>query len=472
MPPLPLTSLLQSALPKLSASGRAVVSTLGCCNGQLSPNDVSQWLGYRTRYQLARVLRRDGLPPFEDLAAWTRVLHWLSQAESTGAALLQLVRRDGLDPAGAYRLVHRVTGSRWSELRRAGVGGVVRRMQDQTKARVWLNDAGRSIGDPGQHTASSRALARHVSPEELGAGVSREGAVVRRVPGHPCGVLKARLPMAGCPFDVAITAGGVAWVSRTRAAAVDRLELEPLRASGTVHTGAVPTRIAVNASGTRAYVTNQFAEQIGILDLRERRQTGAIPVSGHPLSVLLSPDRRVLYVTTNLDSLHAIWIATGQIMASVAIPMACTSLAVHPSGTRLYVPTWKAGWILELDAHTLRTTREFAIGGVVHEIVPPSDGLTLYATNEAGWLDALHLASGRRASLHFDSIPHGLALSPDAAVLYVGLLDAGRVAMIDRRALTPISSILTGGKPRRIAFDAAGRCALIANELGWVDLVR
>jgi YVTN family beta-propeller protein len=472
MPPLALTSLLQSALPKLSPGSRAVVSTLGCCNGQLSPNDVSQWLGYRTRYQLARLLRRDGLPPFEDLAAWTRVLHWLRQAESTCAPLLQLVRRDGLDPAGAYRLVHRVTGSRWSELRRAGLRGVVLRLQDQTRARVWLNDAGRSNGAPGQGTAPSRAPARHVSLEAHGASVSREGAVVRRVPGHPRGVLQARLPMCGCPFDVAITAGGVAWVSRTHAAAVERVELEPLRASGTVHTGAVPCRIAVSPSGTRAYVTNQFAEEIGILDLRECRQTGAIPVSGHPLSVLLSPDGRVLYVTTNLDSLHAVWIATGQIMASVAIPMACTSLALHPSGTRLYVPTWKAGWILELDAHTLRTTREYAIGGVVHEIVPSADGLTLYATNEAGWLDELHVASGRRASLHFDSMPHGLALSPDGAVLYVGLLDGGRVAVIDRRALTPIGSIRTGGKPRRIAFDAAGRCALIVNELGWVDLVR
>src|SRR5438270_8280739 len=119
MPPLPLTSLVQSALPGLSPDSRAVVRVLGCCNGQLTPTSVAQWLGLRTRYQVARLLRRDGLPPFEDLAAWTRVLYWLRQSESTGASLLQLVRRDGLDPSGAYRLVHRVTGLRWSELRRS-----------------------------------------------------------------------------------------------------------------------------------------------------------------------------------------------------------------------------------------------------------------------------------------------------------------------------------------------------------------
>jgi YVTN family beta-propeller protein len=127
--------------------------------------------------------------------------------------------------------------------------------------------------------------------------------------------------------------------------------------------------------------------------------------------------------------------------------------------------------VLELDAHTLRTTREYDIGGVVHEIVPSPDGLTLYVTNEAGWLDELHVASGQRASLHFDAMPHGLALSPDGAVLYVGLLHAGEVAVLDRQTLRQVSTIPTGGKPRRIAFDAAGRRAIIANENGWVDLV-
>jgi hypothetical protein len=29
-----------------------------------------------------------------------------------------------------------------------------------------------------------------------------------------------------------------------------------------------------------------------------------------------------------------------------------------------------------------------------------------------------------------------------------------------------------GGRPRRVAFDALGSVALIANEAGWVDFVR
>ena len=75
MPPLRLTSLLQTALPDLSSASRAVVNTLGCLNGNAPPaRELATWVGLRDRYQLARALRRDGLPPLEQLAGWTREL--------------------------------------------------------------------------------------------------------------------------------------------------------------------------------------------------------------------------------------------------------------------------------------------------------------------------------------------------------------------------------------------------------------
>jgi hypothetical protein len=57
-------------------------------------------------------------------------------------------------------------------------------------------------------------------------------------------------------------------------------------------------------------------------------------------------------------------------------------------------------------------------------------------------------------------------------VLYVGLLYAGQVAIIDRATLTDRGRIETGGKPRRIGFEPGGSWTLIANKAGWVDLVR
>ena len=75
-------------------------------------------------------------------------------------------------------------------------------------------------------------------------------------------------------------------------------------------------------------------------------------------------------------------------------------------------------------------------------MVVSADGLTLYAANEAGWLDAIHLPTGRPlAQVQFGTAALSLAVSPDAAVIYVGLLFAGRVVQLDRPTLRVLGSL-------------------------------
>ena len=63
MPPLQLTHLLHSSLPHVSVTGRALLSALACVNGRpRSTTDLARWLGFHDRYQLARALKREGLP--------------------------------------------------------------------------------------------------------------------------------------------------------------------------------------------------------------------------------------------------------------------------------------------------------------------------------------------------------------------------------------------------------------------------
>lgn len=474
MPPLPLTALLQTSLPELSTRTRAILSTLGCYNGDVPPaGDVAALVGMRSRFQLARTLREEGLPPFEELAGWARVLYWLLEAEATSASLRALARQARLDAATAYRLVHRVTRLRWSELQRLGLAAALRRFRERCRAlgRQVLNSGGRprprrsSVAKAGCREARNLVFPL---PDGLGA---RSSFCYPRT-GHPRGVLASKLPVGGRPFDVAISSAGIASVTRAHAAAVDFLALEPLRSLGSVQTGPVPTRIVFNRAGDLAYVTNQFAEEIGIIDVRQLSQVAAVTVPGHPMAALLSLDGRSLYVTTNLDRLWSVSLPTGRIGSSIPVSQICTELALDSSGRRLYVPTWRAGSILEVDTRTLQVLRRFEVGGKVQGLALPSDGSTLFAANEGGWLDVIHLQTGRRLTrLDFGSTAFGVAVSPDDAVAYVSLLHTGLVVIVDRATLGIRTSLHTGGQPRRITFDPSGRLALIANEQGWVDLV-
>lgn len=471
MPPLALARVLNTALPPLPRTARAVVEVLVCNNGLIADTDpVPTYLGLRTRHQVARALRRAGLPPLEELAGWTRVLYWLLQSEQTGVSLFNLARQASLEPATCYRLVRRLLGQPWSRVRRDGLDAAVQRFRNAIKP--CRTDVAAAV-----HERPPRWSAPVWSPAPPGVRkTSGNGSAPAALAAatRPRGVLAGRLQLPGYPFDVVITRDGTGWLTRTHAAVLEHLQLAPLRSLGFIPVGVAPTRVVTSPAGNRAWVTSQFTKDIAVVDLLRQCCTGIITMNGDPLGAALSPDSHTLYVTTNLDKLCtcALSESGGHVVRTLDIPLSCTEIVVHPAGHRLYVPTWKAGSILEVDARTLTVLREFAVGGKPLGIAVSRDGLRLYAGNEDGWLDAIHLSTGQYARRTFGTPIEEVALSPDQSAVYLSLRMAGRVAVIDAHGLGTLGTLDTGGLPRHVAFDATGRFALIANETGWVDLVR
>ena len=478
MPPLPLARVLSAALPSLSGEARAVLDVLTARNGLLPPaNDVARFLGLRTRHQVARKLRRASLPPLEELAAWTRLFYWILQSEETGASLLSLARQSGHEPATCYRLVRRLMRQPWSHVRSGGIAAAI--LEFQT---TWTGGGGSAGGGRGgMHELTFQPLLRAAAMREAKSTADIVTQPVRplkqprtQAAGKPRGVLDSRLVIPGYPFDVAIGPGGVAWLTRVHAAVLERLELRSLASSGSVRVGVAPTRVSLASSGERAWVTNQFTRDVAVVDLVCRRRIGSIAMEGNALGAALSPDERMLYVTTNLDRLCACALSDngGRIVRSSTLPLVCTEIAAHPAGNRVFVPTWKAGVILEFDARTLSLLRRYEVGGTPVGVAVSRDGLRLYCGNEAGWLDLIHLPNGKAQRRMLETPADEVALTPDQSVLYVSLRPAGQVAILDAHTLNLLGTLETGGLPRHIAFDTAGSVAIIANEAGWVDLVR
>src|SRR5579859_7990760 len=98
MPPLPVALALHATLPWLSSDGRAAVSALVAARGDIrNADDLAHRIGIGTRFQLARLLRRDGLPPYGKLTDWVCVLYLLWEAEVADLPMLQLAARAGME---------------------------------------------------------------------------------------------------------------------------------------------------------------------------------------------------------------------------------------------------------------------------------------------------------------------------------------------------------------------------------------
>ena len=122
--------------PDLSLPSQAVVEAVLFCGGPIgTAEQVAPHLGLHNRFELGRLLRREGLPALHYLAGWASVLKWLEGAESTGCSLCQLAFRARKDPATCYRTVKRITGLPWLEIRRRGSAWVVQQFMAQCQGR-------------------------------------------------------------------------------------------------------------------------------------------------------------------------------------------------------------------------------------------------------------------------------------------------------------------------------------------------
>jgi YVTN family beta-propeller protein len=283
-----------------------------------------------------------------------------------------------------------------------------------------------------------------------------------------------RLPLSGAPFGVAISPGGVIYVTRPSTNAVSRLDLDQEAFTASVAVGSIPTRVTFNATGTTAYVSNQGSRNVGVIDVVSNTQTTVIPTTGDPAPVALSTDGATLFVTTNADRLYRISLATGAVTHSLSLPATSHHLVVHPGGNLLYVATREGSSVLEVNAHTLAMTRTFALGGRTNAMVLSPDNERLYVANDA--LSRIHVIT-LSTGVVTDSIAltggaFGLGLGPDGSRLYASLTFDGKVEVIDRSSGRIVQTVETGGWPRTLVADAARRLVVVPNEFGWVDLLR
>lgn len=152
---------LHTAFPHLTFHARAILDALmlgGGCIG--STTVVAQRLGFPSRFALARMLRRQGLPGLRELGAWISLLRWLIAAERSEAPLFVIATRSRRCPAVCYRTVKRLTGLTWVQVRERGSAWALRRFIALTKANSPLPSP---PGSPAAGTTRT-ALRRRTGP--------------------------------------------------------------------------------------------------------------------------------------------------------------------------------------------------------------------------------------------------------------------------------------------------------------------
>lgn len=289
---------------------------------------------------------------------------------------------------------------------------------------------------------------------------------------HPAGNITATVPVPSRPFGVALS-GTTALVTQLDAAQITRVDVALGQVIDVIHVGSVPTGVTYLAGGTAAAVTNQFDNNVGFIDLLSRTQSALVSAPSTTFRVLGSPDGTHVYATASSGSVGVIAFPSHQVETSVTVGFAPNGLAFSPDGKTLYVSAMGGG-VSVIDARSNQLKTTYALQETLQDIAVSPDGTELYVASESrGVIHVLNAATGAvKTDINLGSGVFGLSMTPDGAQLYATGSQAGTLWIVDRAKRTTVKTIPLGGTPRRIAFDADGKRAVVSNEGGFVTIIQ
>ena len=222
------------------------------------------------------------------------------------------------------------------------------------------------------------------------------------------------------------------------------------------------------------FVALRDADAMAVIDMGSGEEVARIPTGVVPLSVLMTPDQRYLFVAntggsagTSENRVTVIETATHQVAANIEVDTAPLDLAVSANGQLVYVTNSQSKSISVIDVASLTVRPRIRVpisgeNGPYGVAIHP-DGKRLYVTDING-NQVLIVDTARRATVgRIDVIeePRSLVISADGKRLYVSGGDfgddgGGGVAVIDTESESVVTTIRMDGGIFRLALSPDG----------------
>lgn len=321
----------------------------------------------------------------------------------------------------------------------------------------------------------------------------------------------------------------VAAMNRLKLAfSMSALVLAALNGMNTLQTGQSTVNAASFAGAAdhgarkRVYVTNSKGDDVTVIDSDTMKVVASIKVGDNPHGVICSPDRRTLYVSVEgTDELAAIDIATNQVKSRVKVGRAPNEVSITQDGGFVFVPLRNDNAIDVVDTATMKVVDRMKAPAMPHNTYVSANGRRLYLGTMSGsritiydttthkqineiapgdWvrpialrrdeslayvaLSKLHgfavvdLKEGktvRRVEMPalppgteippYDTLTHGLALTPDERELYVTSMAGKAVYAFSVPELKQLAKIDVGRYPNWITISPDGRLVWVSNQL-------
>ena len=220
------------------------------------------------------------------------------------------------------------------------------------------------------------------------------------------------------------------------------------------------------------FVALRDEDVVAAIDMGPGEEVARIPTGSDPLSVLMTPDQRYLFVAntggsegTSENRVTVIETATHQVAANIEVDNAPLDLALSADGQLVYVTNSqsKSISVIEVASLTVRNRIRVPVARGPYGVAVHPDGKRLYVTDIDG-NQVLVVDTARRATVgRIDVIeePRSLVISADGKRLYVSGGDfgddgGGGIAVVDTESESVVTTILIDAGIFRLALSPDG----------------
>jgi YVTN family beta-propeller protein len=217
-------------------------------------------------------------------------------------------------------------------------------------------------------------------------------------------------------------------------------------------------------------IVEKKAGAVGFYSPEGRRLAG-VTTGEHPHEIVLSPDRRLAYVSDN----GILWMQyAGQGGNTISIIdmkqrkkagvidlgsyRRPHGMALDAKRNRLVCTIENPDGLLLIDLNTRKVLRKYDVRGEdPHMVILSPDGEYAFVSNTStAAVAAIHLESGRTKLIPVDKRPQGAVRSHDGRTMYVTSSEGNSIAILDIAKQEVTGRIPTGKGPGRVALTPDG----------------
>lgn len=202
----------------------------------------------------------------------------------------------------------------------------------------------------------------------------------------------------------------------------------------------------------------------------------SLPLGDLPLNMAVSPDKKLIAVTNNGQSVQSIQLIdtkTEKVLDNVVVPKSWYGLKFTADGRKLYASGGNDNWILEFAVvnRKLQLKDSIVLGKKWPERISPAgieiddDKKRMYVvTKEDKSLYIVDLIKKEVLNKkQLGAEAYSCLLSPDKKLLYVSLWGADKIVRINTSSSASVDSIEVGDNPNELLLNKSGTLLYVAN---------